>query len=149
MKLFVKDRMDLAETEVEIRCRERDSEVENIIRSVQTAGDYLICEKENGDKSPVYISRILYFEAVERNVFAYTSDELYKIDCTLYDLEDKLSDRNFIRVSKSSVVSLKAVKSIYPESARRLKLLLTNGEWVIVSRNYVSDFRAGIGLKKN
>ena len=50
MKLFVKDRMDLTETEVEIRCRERDSEVENIIRSIKTAGDYLICEKENGDK---------------------------------------------------------------------------------------------------
>ena len=72
MKIFVKDKMNLSETEVEIRCRERDNEVEAIIESVRNVEDTLMGEKENGDKIPVRISRVLYFEAVDRNVYGYT-----------------------------------------------------------------------------
>ena len=146
MKLFVKDKQNLAETEVEIRCRERDAEVENIISAVKAAGNTLIGEKENGDKTPVYISKVLYFEAVDRNVFAYTTSEIFRIKKTLYDLEELTQNDHFVRISKSVIVSIKAVKKISPEAGRRLKLLLRNGEWIIVSRNYVGDFKKSLGM---
>ena len=147
MKLFVKDKQNLAETEVEIRCRERDAEVENIISAVKTAGNTLIGEKENGDKTPVYISKVLYFEAVDRNVFAYTTSEIFRIKKTLYDLEELTQNDHFVRISKSVIVSIKAVQKISPEAGRRLKLLLRNGEWIIVSRNYVGDLKKSLGMK--
>ena len=147
MKLFVKDKQNLAETEVEIRCRERDAEVENIISAVKAAGNTLIGEKENGDKTPVYISKVLYFEAVDRNVFAYTTSEIVRIKKTLYDLEELTQNDHFGRLSKSVIVSIKAVQKISPEAGRRLKLLLRNGEWIIVSRNYVGDLKKSLGMK--
>ena len=55
---------------------------------------------------------------------------------------------NFVRISKSVIVNLRAVKKISPEDARRLKLQLRNGEWVVVSRNYVGDFKRSIGIKE-
>ena len=148
MKIFVKDKMNLSETEVEIRCRERDQEVEGIIESIKSVEDTLMGEKENGDKTPVSISKVLYFEAVDRNVFAYTSSDFYKVKYTLYDLEEYLTKRHFVRISKSVIVSLKAVKSISPEEGRKLRLKLRNGEWVIVSRGYVNDFKQSIGMKE-
>ena len=148
MKIFVKDKMNLSETEVEIRCRERDQEVEGIIESIKSVEDTLMGEKENGDKTPVSISKVLYFEAVDRNVFAYTSSDFYKVRYTLYDLEEYLIKRHFVRISKSVIVSLKAVKSISPEEGRKLRLKLRNGEWVIVSRGYVNDFKQSIGMKE-
>ena len=148
MKIFVKDKMNLSETEVEIRCKERDSEVEAVLESIKATGDVLMGEKENGDKEPVRISRILYLEAVDRNVFAYTVDNYYRVRRTLYDLEEHLLQKHFVRISKSTIVNLKAVKRVAPEDGRRLKLLLRNGEWIVVSRNYVSDFKAGIGIKE-
>ena len=148
MKIFVKDKMNLSETEVEIRCRERDQEVEGIIESIKSVEDTLMGEKENGDKTPVSISKVLYFEAVDRNVFAYTSSDFYKVRYTLYDLEEYLTKRHFVRISKSVIVSLKAVKSISPEEGRKLRLKLRNGEWVIVSRGYVNDFKQSIGMKE-
>ena len=148
MKIFVKDKMNISETEVEIRCRERDNEVEAIIESVRNVEDTLMGEKENGDKVPVRISRVLYFEAVDRNVYGYTDQEFYRIKRTLYDLEEDLEKRHFVRISKSVIVNIKAVKRIAPEDARRLKLELRNGEWIVVSRNYVADFKAGIGMKE-
>jgi DNA-binding LytR/AlgR family response regulator len=140
--------MNLSETEVEIRCKERDSEVEAVLESIKATGDVLMGEKENGDKEPVRISRILYLEAVDRNVFAYTVDNYYRVRRTLYDLEEHLLQKHFVRISKSTIVNLKAVKSVAPEDGRRLKLLLRNGEWVVVSRNYVNDFKTGIGMKE-
>ncbi|MBO6166245.1 MAG: LytTR family transcriptional regulator [Eubacterium sp.] len=147
MKLFIRDKLSLAETEVEIRCSERNEEVENLINAVKSAGETLIGEKENGDKTPVYISRVLYFEAVDRNVFAYTTSEIFRIKKTLYDLEDAALSNFFARISKSVIVNLKAVQKIAPDSSRRLRLLLRNGEWVIVSRNFVNDFKNALGMK--
>ena len=146
MKIFVKDKLNLSETEVEIRCRERDEEVERILESVRSLEDTLMGEKENGDKTPVYISRVLYFEAVDRNVFAYTTSDFYRVRYTLTDIEEDLEKRYFVRISKSVIVNLRAVKKISPEDARRLKLQLRNGEWVVVSRNYVGDFKSSIGI---
>lgn len=148
MKIFVKDKMNLSETEVEIRCKERDTEVEAVLESIKIASDSIMGEKENGDMEPVRISRVLYFEAVDRNVFAYTVDDFFRVRRTLYDLEDYLIQKYFVRISKSTIVNLKAVKSVAPEDGRRLKLLLRNGEWVVVSRNYVNDFKTGIGMKE-
>ena len=148
MKIFVKDKLNISETEVEIRCRERDKEVESIIESVKSIENTLMGEKENGDRIPVQISKVLYFEAVDRYVFAYTTSDYYRVRYTLHDLEDDLIGMHFVRVSKSVIVNLKAVKSVAPEDARRLKLLLRNGEWIIVSRNYVSDFKLSIGMKE-
>lgn len=146
MKIFVKDKLNLSETEVEIRCRERDEEVERILESVRSLEDTLMGEKENGDKTPVYISRVLYFEAVDRNVFAYTTSDFYRVRYTLTDIEEDLEKRYFVRISKSVIVNLRAIKKISPEDARRLKLQLRNGEWVVVSRNYVGDFKRSIGI---
>lgn len=36
MKLFVKERPDIRETEVHILCEKRDQEVENMINSIQS-----------------------------------------------------------------------------------------------------------------
>ena len=66
MRLFLKEIKDLKETEVEIRYRERDEEVENLISAVNSAHDKLIGVKDNGDCVPVSFTKILYFEAVDR-----------------------------------------------------------------------------------
>ena len=107
----------------------------------------LLGEKESGSLEQLSLSHILYFEAVDRNVFAYTTSEIYRVKKTLYDLEELTQNDHFVRISKSVIVSIKAVKNISPEAGRRLKLLLRNGEWIIVSRNYVGDLKKSLGMK--
>ncbi len=147
MRLFLKEIKDLKETEVEIRYRERDEEVENLISAVNSAHDKLIGVKDNGDCVPVSFTKILYFEAVDRGVFAYTSASVYKIRNTLYELEDTCSSKSFVRISKSTIVNLNAVRKISPDEGRKLRLLLANGETVIVSRGFVGDLKKSLGMK--
>lgn len=147
MKLFLRETPTISETEVEIRFRERDSEVDNLVRAISSSDDALIGINDKGDTEIVYISQILYIEAVDRDVFAYKASGVYKIRKTLYELEDDLKDKLFVRISKSTIVNIKAIKSITPEDFRRVKLLLKNGEYLIVSRSYANNFKSAIGMK--
>ena len=147
MKLFLREIPTVSETEVEIRFRERDSEVDNLVRAVSSSDDALAGINEKGDTEMIYISQILYIEAVDRDVFAYKTSGVYRIRKTLYELEDDLKEKLFVRISKSTIVNIKAVKSIAPEDFRRVKLLLRNGEYLIVSRSYANGFKQAIGMK--
>lgn len=147
MKLFLREIPTLSETEVEVRFRERDREVDNLVRSINLSGDALYGINEKGDTEMVYVSQILYIEAVDRDVFAYKASGVYRIRNTLYELEDDLREKLFVRISKSTIVNIKAIRSIAPEDFRRIKLLLSNGEYLVVSRSYANGFKSAIGMK--
>ena len=147
MKLFLREIPTVSETEVEIRFRERDCEVDNLVRAISSSDDALAGINEKGDTEMIYISQILYIEAVDKDVFAYRAEGVYRIRKTLYELEDDLKEKLFVRISKSTIVNIKAVKSIAPEDFRRVKLLLRNGEYLIVSRSYANGFKQAIGMK--
>ena len=147
MKLFLREIPTLSETEVEVRFRERDREVDNLVRSINLSGDALYGINEKGDTEMVYVSQILYIEAVDRDVFAYKASGVYRIRNTLYELEDDLKEKLFVRISKSTIVNIKAIRSIAPEDFRRIKLLLSNGEYLVVSRSYANGFKSAIGMK--
>lgn len=147
MKLFLREIPMLSETEVEIRFRERDREVDNLVRTINLSGDALYGINEKGDTEMVYVSQILYIEAVDRDVFAYKASGVYRIRNTLYELEDDLKEKLFVRISKSTIVNIKAIRSIAPEDFRRIKLLLSNGEYLVVSRSYANGFKSAIGMK--
>ena len=147
MKLFLREIPTLSETEVEIRFRERDREVDNLVRTINLSGDALYGINDKGDTEMVYVSQILYIEAVDRDVFAYKASGVYRIRNTLYELEDDLKEKLFVRISKSTIVNIKAIRSIAPEDFRRIKLLLSNGEYLVVSRSYANGFKSAIGMK--
>ena len=147
MKLFLREIPDISETEVEVRYRERNREVDNLVRAISSSADAVYGINDKGDTEMIFISQILYIEAVDRDVFAYKTEGVYKIRKTLYELEDDLKEKFFVRISKSTIVNVKAVRSIAPEDFRRIKLCLKNGEYLIVSRSYANDFKTAIGMK--
>lgn len=147
VKLFLKEKCQVDETEVEIRCVKRDSEVDNIIKSIKDAGATLIGEKENGDILQISVKEVLYFEAVDRHVYAYLKNEVLRVRSTLYDIEQNYHELFFVRISKSLIVNIRGITGIRPEDGRRVRLLLSNNEWIVVSKNYVSSLKKAIGMK--
>lgn len=148
MKLFVKEKCDVKETEVEIRCRTRDREVDDLIAGLRSATNTIIGERENGDVCQVPVTRILYFEAIDGRVFAYLERDVIKIKSTLYEVEETYRHSYFVRISKSTVVNLRTITNMRPEEGRRVKLELMNKEYLIVSKNYVSGLKKALGMKE-
>jgi len=148
MKLFVKEHCDVDETEVLIRCQKHDNEVENIITGIRNASKVIIGVKENGDSCQVPINGVMYFEAVDGCVFAYLEQAVMRVKSTLYELEDSYSNNHFVRISKSAIVNLRAIKVFKPGEGRRLLLELNNKEVLVVSKNYVGTLKMAIGMKE-
>jgi len=121
-------------------------EVEKIV-SLMRMVDMQIAVKKGEETVLLDANRILYIEAVERNTFVYTTEEVYESDFKLYEFEQQLSERDFIRVSKQGLLNLKQVKSLRADVNRKIRVTLQNGEQIIVSRMYADELRKRLGVK--
>lgn len=76
-----------------------------------------------------------------------TENRNYLIDSTLEQLESELNPKEFFRVSRKFIISLKAIKEIQVYSNSRLKIILNTykEDEIIVSRERVGDFKNWIG----
>lgn len=79
-------------------------------------------------------------------VFAKTEYELYQLRLRLYELDKRLDDTLFVRISNSEIVNLKKVKSLDLSFAGSICMELSNGDVSYVSRRYVSKIKKLLGL---
>ena len=103
--------------------------------------------KKDGETYLLDIEKILYIETVERNTFVYTEDATYESDLKLYEMEQKLLEQDFSRISKQSIINLKKVKSLKADINRKIRVTLINGEQILVSRMYSDELRKRLGIK--
>ena len=121
-------------------------EIEKIV-SLMRMVDMQIAVKKGDETILLDANRILYVEAVERNTFVYTAEDIFESDLKLYEFEQQLSERDFIRVSKQGLLNLKQVKSLRADVNRKIRVTLQNGEQIIVSRMYADELRKRLGVK--
>ncbi|MBQ8148154.1 MAG: LytTR family transcriptional regulator DNA-binding domain-containing protein [Lachnospiraceae bacterium] len=121
---------------MEIRCHEVSEEVREIVAFVKSRQGQLSGIQE-GKQYEVPVTDICYIEAVDEKVFLYTIKQVYETRQRLYELEEVLKEKYFLRVSKSLLLNLMKVKSIKPALNGRLTAVLKNGEEIIISRKYV------------
>ena len=131
---------------VDIHVPSLTPEVEKII-SLMRMMDMQIAVKKGDETVLLDAFEILYIEAVERNTFIYTEKETYESALKLYEFEQQLSEKDFIRISKQSIVNLRKVKSLRSEINRKIRVTLQNDEQIIVSRMYSDELRKRLGVK--
>ncbi len=129
--------------QMEIRCHEVSEEVREIVAFVKSRQGQLSGIQE-GKQYEVPVTDICYIEAVDEKVFLYTIKQVYETRQRLYELEEVLKEKYFLRVSKSLLLNLMKVKSIKPALNGRLTAVLKNGEEIIISRKYVPALKKAL-----
>ena len=84
---------------------------------------------------------IFYIESVDDRTFIYLEKDCYESRKKLYEFEQVLASRRFVRISKAVIINLMKIVSISPALNGRFLCKLTNGEEVIISRKYVPDIK--------
>ena len=129
--------------QMEIRCHEITEEVREIVTFVKTRqGKLAGVQEERQFEIPV--PEVCYIEAVDNKVFLYTQKQVYETRQRLYELEELLKEKYFLRVSKSVLLNLMKVQSIKPALNGRFAAVLSNGEEIIISRKYVPELKAAL-----
>lgn len=145
MKITINIDEKVQETEITISCNQLTYEVENLIATLRILNQQLLVCKES-ENFLLDVNEISYIEAVDRKTFVYTEDDIYESKLKLYEMEEKLCQSGFIRISKSCLVRLKYIKSIKNDVERKLRLTMKNGEQIIVSRQYAEEIKKRLGV---
>ncbi len=82
------------------------------------------------------VKDVLYLEVYGTELRCRTIDQMYNLKRTLSYYEQKYKSRGIVRINKSQLVNMLAVKEIVPWFNSRLVLVLENGRELEVSRHY-------------
>ena len=126
--------------QVIIHCRQIDDEVMRLKCHIELFDKKLQAKKDN-ELHFINSFDVLYFESVDNRTFLYTEDDVLEVKQRLYELEVILSDKDFIRISKSQIVNINKIKSLKPELNRTILATMCNGEQLYISRKYVQAIR--------
>ena len=129
--------------EVEIHCHEMTEEVREIVAFVKTRQGQLTGMQE-GKQFEIAVTDLAYVEAVDNKVFLYTQKQVYETKQKLYELEELLREKYFLRVSKSMLLNLMKVGSIKPAMNGRMLAVLKSGEEILITRKYVADLKKAL-----
>lgn len=84
--------------------------------------------------------------AMSGKVLAETSHGEYTLRLRLYEMEQRLDNRSFVRISNSDIINLKKVKSFDLSFAGTICIRLSNGTVTYVSRRSVAKIKQLLGL---
>lgn len=121
---------------IEIHCYRISDEVREIIAFVKSRQGQLTGTADERQYE-IAVSDVFYIESVDNRNFIYTKDKVYETRQKLYELEEMLKEKRFLRVSKSTLLNLMKVSSIKPALNSRFTAVLFSGEQIVISRKYV------------
>jgi len=128
------------EDELILNYKEQTAEVDAILMFMEKRQRKIIC-REGGDKVVLSPTEMLYAESVDNKTFVYTADRVVQTDSSLVALETFLNDVQYFRCSKSMIVNIDRVIRLKSLSSNRIDVTLENGEHIMISRTYASEFR--------
>ena len=121
---------------VEIRYHWMTDQIREIVFFIKSRQGQLSATR-GGRRFEVPVMDLFYAESVDDRLFLYTASDSYEIRMKLYELEDLLKKKSFLRISKSMIVNLMKISSVRPALNGRFSAVLKNGEEIIISRKYV------------
>lgn len=138
MRVVIEVDETLTEECVVIKCKQLDEQVVKLQNalSVQINNDVDLLLYKEGKEYYIPAEQIVFFETENKQVFAHTKTDMYETEYKLYELEELLS-KDFMRVSKSTIVNLKHIFSITKNIASSSVVEFRDShKRVYVSRNY-------------
>ena len=129
--------------DVEIHCHKISDEVKEIVAFVKSRQGQLTGSIDDR-QFEIPVSDIFYIEAVDNKTFIYTQSKVYETRQKLYELEEILKTKRFLRISKSTLLNLMKVSSIKPALNGRFTAVLYSGEETVISRKYVPELKKAL-----
>ncbi len=144
LKLTINQNAHIQETEITINCAAIDSRIRNLANYLR---QYSASLEGKIDDSTYYVplDSILYIDSVDRRTFFYDRHRIFSSRYTLSELEEKLENTQFIRISKCCMVNLAYVQRTCPYENHRLEVVMSNGEHLIAANPAGTALRLSCG----
>lgn len=131
--------------EIIIKCPKVDASVRKLKKHIEAFEERFDAVDEDTHYL-VSSMDVFYFESVDNHTFLYTETQVLEINKRLYELEEILSDTDFVRTSKSQIVNINKIKLLKPELNRSITAEMINGEILSISRRYTKQIKTLLSI---
>jgi two-component system LytT family response regulator len=106
-----------------------------------------VAVKSVGKTVFVATGAIDWIETAGNYVCLHADRETHLVRATMNQLESQLDPRRFVRIHRSTMVRIEAVREIQPLFNGDQTVILANGDKVVLSRSYREKAQAALGLR--
>ena len=146
MQVEVKLERTAAEPKVIIVAPEMTEEVSALVSMLSDSEPKLIAGFREDTVTVLNEEDILRIYAANGRVYAVTPSGEYVLRLRLYEAEERLKQRRFVRISNSEIINLKKVRSFDLSFTGTICVALSDGSKTYVSRRYVSRIKEVLGI---
>lgn len=114
--------------------------VEDLVRKIEKL-DVSFVGRTDDSSVRISVPDIYYIENVERKLFIYTKDNVFRLESSMSDLEKDANVIGLVRVSRTCVMNVDHLKEIRQIRNSHLEAVMDNDERLIVSRKYLPDIK--------
>lgn len=143
MKVDIQTAKDIKEICIVIYCNEVTDEIHALSNELQKRTTNVLVDEYG--KTVILKSKDIYLIRVENTeTIIYVNEKHYRINKRLYEMKEILG-KDFLRISKSSIINLKQIEYLEPSLGGLVKVILLNGMMEFISRKYYREFKKLMG----
>lgn len=146
MKIKLDIKPEYKEIEVHICYKIENQEVKGLYASLRTILDDKLMAYHEDEKKMILCSNIIRVFSQNKNVYVTTKEGVYRLRERLYELEEKLDQSQFIRISNSEIVNIRKMERLDTSVTGTIHLYLNGGIDTYVSRRYVRTIKEKLGI---
>ena len=146
MKIEVQIEPGCQEPRVVIHTDRMTDEVSALLARLETGQDKPLVGFSEGTATVLAPEMLLRVYVENGRTMAHTEQGTYALKGPLYEWEQRLDPRAFVRVSQSEIIHLKKVKAFDLNLAGTVLVRLTDGTVTYASRRYVAKIKTLLGL---
>lgn len=146
MQIEIKIDSSCTEPKIIVMAASMTEEVQDVIKKLSES-DMRIISGSKDDKIEVLEQEdLIRIYAASGKVFAVTDKGEYVVRLRLYEVEERLDKRRFVRISNSEIIHLKKAESFDLSITGTICVKLSNGTVTYVSRRFVSKIKQILGI---
>ncbi|HWQ98259.1 MAG TPA: LytTR family DNA-binding domain-containing protein [Clostridia bacterium] len=146
MKIEVKVDAACAETTVVICTNMVTDEIQQLVRKLSQDAPQVIVGFREDEAVILTQEEMLRAYAEGGKVYAETSSGRFQLRLRLYELEERLDAKRFVRISNSEIVNLGWIRGFDLSFAGTICVRMKNDTVTYVSRRYVAKIKQVLGL---
>lgn len=101
---------------------------------------------EGEERSIVPISGIIRIYSANKQVYIEVENKQLRVKERLYELEERLSQDRFVRISNSEIVNVRKIKRLDTSVTGTIRMKLAGDIETYVSRRYVTRIKQTLGI---
>lgn len=141
MKVEIRIDPACSEPKIVIHADRMTDEIDALARRLSAPNPDVIPAQTGRGIELIDAERIIRVYTEQQRVYAQTADGVYPLKFRLYEMEERLKERAFVRISSSELVNTRMITGMDFSLTGTIRVSLKGGITTYVSRRHVSEIK--------